>query len=248
MNSIENKTLFIFIDESGNFDFSPTGTKYYILTCVSTLSPLSERLSFLNLRYGLLADGFDRALFHACEDEQIVRNKIFDLINKLNDFEIDCVITQKNKTNFSLYRSIDIIPKPKGGFIFKDKKVEEKLYKQISETLLQYVIRRYISYRKKIQIEKVVIVFGAIFNHNKQEFIKKHLKSYFKDKFEKVPYIYFHPAAADTNCQIADYCGWAIFRKWEVNDLRSYKLIEDKIRSEFPIFARGDTEYYAFKI
>ncbi|MBU1323192.1 DUF3800 domain-containing protein [Patescibacteria group bacterium] len=27
-----NKCLFIFIDESGNFDFSPTGTKYFVLT------------------------------------------------------------------------------------------------------------------------------------------------------------------------------------------------------------------------
>ena len=33
------KTLYVFIDESGNFDFSPSGTKYFILTTLTTIVP-----------------------------------------------------------------------------------------------------------------------------------------------------------------------------------------------------------------
>jgi hypothetical protein len=44
--------------------------------------------------------------------------------------------------------------------------------------------------------------------------------------------------------QVADYCNWAIYRKWENLDTRSYKLIEGAVRSEFDIFQAGTTFYY----
>lgn len=52
------------------------------------------------------------------------------------------------------------------------------------------------------------------------------------------------PADADTGLQIADYCSWAIQRKWERNDDRSYALVQDKIYSEFDVFSGGTTQYY----
>jgi hypothetical protein len=35
-------SLFIFIDESGNFDFSDKGTDHFVMACVATLSPLDS--------------------------------------------------------------------------------------------------------------------------------------------------------------------------------------------------------------
>ena len=52
------------------------------------------------------------------------------------------------------------------------------------------------------------------------------------------------PANTDTGLQIADYCSWAIQRKWERNDERSYHLIRYKISSEYDAFSRGVTYYY----
>jgi len=247
MNSLENKTLFIFIDESGNFDFSPKGTKYFVLTCISTINPFENRDSFLNLKYKLLGEGINEEYFHATEDKQDVRNQMFSLIGKLNDFGVDSVIAQKNKVNWSLYEALDVCKKP-ANFKFKIRKVQERFYKQISETLLQYVIRRYTQYRKNLNIEKIIIVLGALFSNYKQEFIKKYLKSYFKENFQKTPYIYFHQVKTDINCQIADYFGWAIFVKWERREMRSYNQIQNKINSEFDIFEKGDgTIYYEYK-
>lgn len=57
----------------------------------------------------------------------------------------------------------------------------------------------------------------------------------------------FAPAQTDPCLQIADYCTWAIQRKWEsVNqrDDRSYKLIKDKIDYEFDFWEKGRTKYY----
>ena len=47
-----------------------------------------------------------------------------------------------------------------------------------------------------------------------------------------------------TSIEIADYCNWAIFRKWERQDLRSYELIRSGLRSEFDIFKSGARHYY----
>lgn len=54
----------------------------------------------------------------------------------------------------------------------------------------------------------------------------------------------FWPAASDPCLQVADYCSWALQRKWEVADLRSYNLIAPKVQSEFDLFAAGKTTYY----
>ena len=79
------KTLFLFIDESGNFDFSPKGTKYFVLTCLSSFKPIEDRQKLLQLRYDLLADSTDQEFFHATEDKQIVRDKVFEIIKSLRN-------------------------------------------------------------------------------------------------------------------------------------------------------------------
>ena len=54
----------------------------------------------------------------------------------------------------------------------------------------------------------------------------------------------FWPAGSDPCLQVADYCCWAIQRKYERADVRSYDLISDKIASEFQPFSIGPTTYY----
>ena len=70
----------------------------------------------------------------------------------------------------------------------------------------------------------------------------QYLKKHSAKRFE----IYFHQAKADLNCQLADYCGWAIAIKWERGENRSYALVQDKIKSEFEIFKMGTTLYYEY--
>jgi hypothetical protein len=54
----------------------------------------------------------------------------------------------------------------------------------------------------------------------------------------------FWPADSDPCLQVADYCTWAIQRKWERADERSHTLISPKIRSEFDVWQRGVINYY----
>ena len=226
------RTLFIFIDESGNFDFSPKGTKYFILSAVSTLNPLGkEKLE--EIKYDLMKNGTNLEYFHATEDKQVVRNKVYSFIENLKDIEIDSVIAQKNKTNPSLYVATKK-KKPKKG---------EKLYTLALQTLLQYIFRRY---NNSAKVDQVVIVLSSIFDVNKRELIKKTIKIYLKQIFSNPFYLYFHQNRSDKNTQIADYCCWAIYKKWADGEIRPYSAVNkgNKIKSEFDIFKTGKIIYY----
>lgn len=250
MSNDKPKTLFLFIDESGNFDFTPKGTKYFVLTCIATTEPVNQRDEFLSLKYELLGEDIEQEYFHATEDKQKVRDAVFSLIEKLKDFEVHSVVAQKNKVNWSLYEETDLRVNDDGkGFKFTKKQVEEKIYRQLGETLTSWVFKRYRDFKKVENIYKIIIIFDTLFNKTKQELVKKHLKIYFKQKFAKVPYVYFYQGKSDINCQIADYCGWAVFIKWERNELRPYqKIKDDKIKSEFDIFKMGEITYYDYEI
>jgi len=228
------RTLFIFIDESGNFDFSPKGTKYFILSAVSTLNPLGkEKLE--EIKYDLMKNGTNLEYFHAAEDRQAVRNQVYSFIENLKDIEIDSVIAQKNKTNPSLYISTKK-KKPKKG---------EKLYTIALQALLQYIFHRY---SNSVKVDQVVIVLSSIFDVNKRELIKKTIKIYLKQIFSNPFYLYFHQNRSDKNTQIADYCCWAIHKKWTDGEIRPYNAVNkgNKIKSEFDIFKTGKAIYYNY--
>jgi hypothetical protein len=214
------RTLFVFIDESGNFDFSPKGTKYFVLSAINTLNPLGkERLE--EIKYNLMKNGNDLEYFHAAEDKQSVRE--------------DSVIVQKNKTNPSLYVSEKKKKSKKGA----------KLYTIALRTLLRYIFCRHDNSAK---VDQVVIVLSSIFDVNKRELIKKIIKIYLKQIFSNPFYLYFHQNRSDKNTQIADYCCWAIYRKWTDGEVRPYSAVNkgNNIKSEFDIFKTGQTIYYKY--
>lgn len=56
--------------------------------------------------------------------------------------------------------------------------------------------------------------------------------------------IYHHDSKSNFDLQIADYFNWAVYRKWDRNDTRSYDLIRSVVKSEFAIFRTGRTYYF----
>jgi len=52
-----------------------------------------------------------------------------------------------------------------------------------------------------------------------------------------------HQSASHQYLQIVDYISWAIYVKWERNELRPYQKVQHLIRSEFDIFEYGYDEY-----
>ena len=97
-----------------------------------------------------------------------------------------------------------------------------------------------------MNINQVIIILSSIFNANKQYLIKMIIKKYLKQEFPKPFFLYFHECRADKNTQIADYCCWAIHKKWTDGEMGPYSAIQNKIRSEFDIFEIGKKTYYEY--
>lgn len=236
MSYLDRNTLFLFLDESGNLDFSPTGSRYWSLTACCTFHPSSSKTQFLDLLYSLADDGQGQECFHAAEDKQVVRDSVFQLINRLTaSQEIQSVIAEKAKANPSLYKR----RRMKQGRTITERD-ESPFYRAVCKALLKYIF----ACRRFDGAQKIVVILSSIFDKGKQGAIRGALTKELKER-AKVPFlIYFYSNKADFNCQIADYCGWAIFRKWERGDQLSYALIATMIKNEFDMFAPGTIRYY----
>lgn len=220
----KHKFLYIFLDEGGNFDFSPSGTKYFTLTSLTKERPFYACKELGELKYNLIEGGMDIEYFHASEDRQPVRDEVFKIIKKnLRGIRLDSIIVEKRKTNPSLY-SI------------------EKFYPKILGYLLEYIS----NHINLSAINKFFIFTDAIPEKKRRKAIEKAIKTTIKHKIKgRVSYrIFHHKSKSNFDLQITDYCNWAIYRKWDSNDFRSYNYIKDVIKSEFNIFQTGKTYFY----
>lgn len=90
------KDLFIFIDESGNFDFTQKGTSHFVLGGVATLNPTASAKELIALKYRLLKEGNDVSEFHASEDKQLIRNEVFPVLNSMNEISTHVIYGDKH--------------------------------------------------------------------------------------------------------------------------------------------------------
>ena len=103
-------TVFLFFDESGNLDFSPSGTKYYLFGALTTRKPGTLLRALSDLRYELISEGTEIEAFHASEDRQAVRDRVFEVLETQGGFAFDCVVIEKRKVNPVLYHPVRFYP------------------------------------------------------------------------------------------------------------------------------------------
>ena len=128
--------LYVYIDESGNFDFSAKGTKHFCLTGLITHHPEILSNEIVNLKHDILSkqklprlekaylDNHLSRKFHASEDRQPVRNLVFNTITSLPEKYIKAVsiVAQKNKANPTIRKPVKFYEKlmvPLMKFILK---------------------------------------------------------------------------------------------------------------------------------
>ncbi len=219
-----SKPIYIFLDEAGNLDFSNNGTEYFILTSLAIERPFQGYLELVELRYDLIEYGYNIEMFHASEDKQAIRNRVFNVVcDKLDDYRLDSLIVKKRKIDPVL-------------------QTIKRFYPEMVGTLLKHVL-------KEIDLSKyseVIVITDTIPLKKKRRVIegetKRLLKQYVpKNKKFRVMH---HSSRSNICLQIIDYCCWAIFRKWERDDERSYKLIKKGVANEFEVFRRENRKYY----
>lgn len=219
------KILYIFLDEGGNFDFSPRGTRYITFSALSKITPLDEIPELSHLKYSLWKEGHEIERFHASEDLQFTRDKVFEILcSNLSTYRLDTIIVEKRKTN------------P----ILQDDMV--RFYRTMFKILMNFIDTGYGG-----AFDKTIIVTDTLPTGSKNSKMTKALKlelaSWTKNK-QKSYRIYHFSSASDINLQIVDYLNWAVYVKWERMEMRSYNLVRPCIKSEFDVFMKGVNYFY----
>ncbi len=89
-------SVHLFGDEAGDLTFRSTGSKFFTICTVTMLDTEIER-HMLELRRELVKEGILKGhFFHASEDRQPVRDRVFALL-AVHDFRVDATILDKTK-------------------------------------------------------------------------------------------------------------------------------------------------------
>lgn len=213
---------YVFADEAGNFDFSasPGATRYFVLTTV-TLNDCQLGKDLLDMRRALAWDGIylDR-VFHATEDQQAVRDHVFGLLSAA-DFRVDATIFEKRKT--APYRQNQVA-----------------FYQ-----LAWYLHFKHVAPKVVTGSDRLLVTAASLGNKKERGAFHGAVTNVVFQVSPTLSHrVAFWPYESDPCLQIADYCTWAIQRKWELADERSHVLIADKIKSEFDVWSIGTNYYY----
>jgi len=184
--------LYVFIDVSGNYDFSITGTKCLVITSLLCSDVSPGILELYALKHKVIDRGIDMEYFHASEDKQAVRDGLLDIISGLGHLRVDSIIVDKSKTDPPL--------RPLSRF-----------YPTMVEYLLQYPFDpRGIDVSR---FDKVFIFMDRESSHaSEKEALKKAVKLSLARHLRNVTYVIcMHHSATHLYLQIVDYCSWAIY-------------------------------------
>ncbi|MBU6428944.1 MAG: DUF3800 domain-containing protein [Cyanobacteria bacterium REEB65] len=199
---------YLFTDEAGNFDFSggPGASRYFLLTTM-TLADCQVGSKLLSLKRELVLHGVPdvREHFHATEDKQHVRNRVFGVIREAA-FRLDCTIFEKAKA--------------------PPFKSDEHFYRAACLAHFEHVLAglpvddELLLVSASLGTRGRKVAFALAF----REAVGHHAPAQHQTAF--------WPAASEPCIQAVDYCSWAFQRKWERGDSRSYEIITDKVASE----------------
>lgn len=213
---------YVFVDEAGDFTFQrKQGASLYFMVGTASMGSCEVGDALLSLRRELMWEGIDVEQFHATTDRQPVRDRVFSLL-ATSDIRVDATILDKTKTHDHLRQN------------------PVRFYKQALFLHFKYLIPRVAG-----RHDDLTVVASSLQ-------IKRHkgaLGDSVRDVVDQVSrtrrfMTAFHKGATDPCLQVADYVTWAIQRKYERNDDRSYKLIEHLVKSEFQPFAKGAQTFY----
>lgn len=219
-------TLHIHLDESGNWAFNKKGTKYLVLTAAWTYDPQPLAHSLTALRFGLLRGGQDIESFHAAPQLQAIRDLVVGTLIGQDNWAFGAVLVEKAKVNPSIYEPA-------------------RFYPIFAGILMRFILRG----RGANRASRALIYADTLpmDTNAKRQGVLKTIHGAMKAELPGKPYhIFSHCHQSNCWIQAVDYCCWAIQRKWEQGDSRTYDQLKRRLaKEELNVTARGDgTSYY----
>jgi hypothetical protein len=217
----------VFGDEAGDLVFKPAGngvSRNFIIGTVA-MEDCSIAEDLTALRRELAWDGLHLDQFHATEDKQRVRDRVFEIIAH-HDVRFHATSFEKRKARPYTY----------------------------SDPLYFYKLAWYLHFKHvapEIADEKdeLLVVASSLQIKRKRKTTKAAIHQAVTEVVNQVSptiscHCAFSPAQSDPCLQVADYMTWAIQRKRELDDSRSYDLIQHQIESDYDFFKWGAKTYF----
>jgi hypothetical protein len=202
-------TVYLFGDEAGNFDFSGAlgASRYFILATV-TMSDCQAGDRLQALRRRLAWRGVHLgAVLHATEDPQIVRDEVFATLRRC-EMRIDATIIAKASVPLAL---------------------------RDGHELYRYAWHQHFS-RIAGEVagddDRLLAVASDLGTRKRRGAFHLAVDDAIRASARCPHRVAFWPNMSEPCLVVADYCTWAIQRRWEREDGRSRALIVDKIASE----------------
>lgn len=211
------------MDESGDFSFTPRGKRFYIFAVAWTFDPAPLAQSLLSLRLNLLKQGHDLPRFHATTDKQENRNAVTSLLSTFQNWWWVGVVVEKSKVNPAIRDPHEFYPK-------------------FAAMPLRFILKGRLR-----DADRVIIYTDTIPLQSHVDSVKKTIKLSCRAVLPPtIPFhSYHHPSASNKWLQVADYCAWALARKWESSDPRTYDVLKHRLAmSELDVLHEGTTRYY----
>jgi hypothetical protein len=207
--------VYLFFDESGNLDFSPNGSRHFCFGVLTLRDPAPLTAALTGLRYSLLAEGLELECFHAAEDRQAVRGRVFETLTEVGGFDLDLLIADKRTLH----------PVLRDPFEF---------YCHHAYAIVEAALTRV-----RHLDEHIVVVTDTLPIQRERKALEKAFRSALRKYLGDRPFSVLHQvSAAHAGLQAVDYCTWALQRKLR-GDTRSYEQIRRWIRSEWTAHGVG---------
>ena len=217
-------TLHVSLDESGDLTFKSTGTRFYVFTAAWTYDPAPLASALTALRFGLLKQGHDLHRFHATADRQINRNSVVNILAQTQGWHFAAVVIEKAK-------------------VYPELRAPHRFYPEFAASVLKYIFHRYVA----SGTGAVLVCTDMLPVQKRRDAAEKAIKTACRKELSRDTqfHSYHHPSASNAWLQIADYCSWAVFKKWEQGDIRTYNLISHRLAEpEIDALRLGQIRHY----
>lgn len=215
---------FAYADEAGCFTFNRNRnvSTYFIIVTVVMPDWQAPTFGLQQLRHDLLMKGAPvNDYFHATTDAQVIRDAVYENIVQY-EYSVQATICEKAKAQPQITSSKARFYKT--PWYYHCKIGLAPLFRDADEVIITAA-----SLGTKKERLTFTNALGDVMRQNLGG--KRHA-------------VDFRPCQADPCLQIADYCAWAIQRKWERGDERSYDLIKNRITREFDLWEHGKHRFY----
>ena len=107
---------YLFLDEGGDLNFKGNGSRFFTVSSLATRRPFELANVLADLRFDVIEEGLDIEYFHASEDRQAVRDRVFEaVVSHLDSVRLHSVVEEKSTVPLASGMRLTSIPRKWAG-------------------------------------------------------------------------------------------------------------------------------------